>query len=257
MAPTALWRPYRGRTALLRRFLPDVRAGFSLSDGLTLEASLKKHVYIWRRARREAEIATARRIAALAPPAGVIYDLGANIGLYALVFAGNRQRTVHAFEPFPQALAYLHRNIARNHLTNIAVHAIVLSDHEGTCRFTGDDVTLCTSHISAEGEAGIDMPCSDLDAYMARQGLPVPDVIKMDIEGADMPILRGMERLLRLGRSRVFLEGGQRDDRGHIEAISYLEGLGYAVRDLTLTRSLPSDTPEYAFVAVPDHAAGR
>jgi FkbM family methyltransferase len=152
-------------------------------------------------------VLVAQKIAGLATRTGVIFDLGANIGLYSLVFAANRKTKVYAFEPFDEALRYLRRNIEDNRLTNIEVHPIVLSDRAGTCRFTFDTVTLCTSHISADGESGVEMPCSDLDSYMERHALPVPDVIKIDVEGADLPVLHGMERLLKRRQTRVFLEG--------------------------------------------------
>lgn len=260
MSISPFWRPYSSRAALIRRFIPDLSVTFQLCDDVMIQASIKKHIYICRGSKRRAEVAVAEKIAALSESDGVIYDLGANIGLYSLVFAANRRRRVYAFEPFSEPLRYLRRNIERNRLTNVEVHPIVLSDHAGTCRFTLDKVTLCTSHISADGEPGVDMPCSDLDSYMERLNLPVPDVIKIDVEGADMPIFQGMAGLLKRGRTRVFLEGGLRDERGHIPAISYLENLGYSIHNLDMTETLPSDTHEYAFVAVPPalaSSAGR
>ena len=193
----------------------------------------------------------AARVAALADRTGVIYDLGANIGLYSVVFASDSRRRVLAFEPFEIPLGFLRRNIEINGLKNVEIHQVVLTDYEGTCRFTLDTVTLCTSHVSAEGEPGVEFPCCDLDTYRERHGLPTPDVLKIDVEGADMPLLRGMRRLLEQHESYVFLEGGLRDDGGHIAAIQYLEQLGYEIRDVDLTRTLPSNTPDYTFVAVP------
>lgn len=251
MTTSSFWRPYSLRAAFVRRLIPHIDLTFPVCDGLTIEASLNKHTYICRASKRRAEVVTAQKVAALAGTNGMIYDLGANIGLYSLVFAANRQRRIYAFEPFSEPLGYLRRNIARNQLTNIEIHPMVLSDHAGTCRFTFDHVTWCTSHISADGEPGIEMACSDLDSYMKKMQLPVPDVIKIDVEGADLPILRGMEGLLKQRRTRIFLEGGLRDDAGQIAAISYLEGLDYHVQDLDLRQTLSSGTSEYAYVATP------
>ncbi|MEQ1731139.1 MAG: FkbM family methyltransferase [Vicinamibacterales bacterium] len=248
---TPYWQPYSNRAAFLRRWLPDWRFQFDLLPGTRIEASLKKQVYLFRRSRRREETEMALAVAALADRTGVIYDLGANIGLYTVVFASNPNRRVLAFEPFDIPLGFLRRNLEINRLKNVDIHQIVLTDHQGTCRFTLDTVTLCTSHVSAEGEPGVEFPCSDLDSYRDRHGLPTPDVLKIDVEGADMPLLRGMRRLLEQHESYVFLEGGLRNEQGYIPAIQYLEELGYAIRDLSLTRTLASDTPEYTFVAVP------
>ncbi len=248
---SSYWQPYSDRAALLRRWLPDWRFQFELMPGARIEASLKKQVYLFRSSRRHEETETALAVAALADRTGVIYDLGANIGLYTVVFASDPNRRVFAFEPFDIPLGFLRRNVEINRLKNVDIHQIVLTDRQGTCRFTLDTVTLCTSHVSAEGEPGLEFPCSDLDSYRDSHDLPVPDVLKIDVEGADMPVLRGMRRLLEQHESYVFLEGGLRDENGHITAIQYLEDLGYAIRDLSLTRPLASDTQEYTFVAVP------
>lgn len=249
--PTQVWKPYSNRAALIRRFIPDIRMSRDIGDGLKIHASPKKHLHIFRPSRLRNDIQIARKLSNLTPARGVIFDLGANIGLYSLVFAANRTRSVYSFEPFDEALAYLHENIRLNQLRNVEVHPIVLSDREGVCRFSIDTVTQSTSHISAADEPGIDLPCSDLDSYMSKMNLPMPDLIKMDVEGADEAILRGMERLLRERRTYVFLEGGLRDDTGRIGAIDYLLGLGYSIWDLDLSRRLDSSTPEYMFVAVP------
>lgn len=243
------WQPYSDRAATIRRFIPDIQITLPVVKDLKIKASLKKHLYICRRSTLKREIAIAEKLAALAPPDGVIYDIGANIGLYSLVFAANRRRQVFAFEPFDQALQYLRKNVAFNGLTNVNVCPVLLSDHLGTCNFTSDTVTLYTSHISADGEAGNEMPCSDLDSYMRRFGLPFPDVIKMDVEGADVAILNGMMNLLRQKKVKVFLEGGLRDATERITAMELLEEMGYTCWDLTMTRRLRPDTSEYFFVA--------
>jgi FkbM family methyltransferase len=249
--PIPPWRPYSNRAALIRRFIPDIRMSRDIGDGLRIHASPKKHLHIFRPSRLRQDVQIARKLSSLVAEDGVIFDLGANIGLYSLVFAANRTRRVYSFEPFDEALSYLHDNIRLNQLRNIEVHPIVLSDREGVCRFSVDTVTQSTSHISAADEPGIELPCSDLDSYMSKMNLPLPDLIKMDVEGADEAILRGMKGLLSQRQTCVFLEGGLRDDTGRIGAIDYLAGLGYSIWDLELTRRLESSTPEYMFVAVP------
>jgi FkbM family methyltransferase len=248
---TQVWKPYSNRAALIRRFIPDIRMSRDIGDGLKIYASPRKHLHIFRPSRLRNDVQIASKLSNLVPRDGVIFDLGANIGLYSLVFASNRARRVHAFEPFDKALAYLHDNLRLNQLRNVEVHPIVLTDWRGVCRFSVDTVTQSTSHISAEDEPGIDLACSDLDSYMSNMNLPLPDLIKMDVEGADEAILRGMQRLLRQRRTYVFLEGGLRDDSGRITAIDYLMGFDYSIWDLGLTRRLDSSTPEYMFVAVP------
>lgn len=249
-------RPYSRRAEIIRHFLPDIDLSHKVFNGLRIKASLKKHLYLSRPGRIKREVTIALKLASLVPDDGVIYDLGANIGLYSLVFAANRRRVVHAFEPFDEALMGLRRNIEINRLSNIHVHPIVLTDHRGTCRFTIDSKLATTSHISAPGEEGRDFECSDLDSYIEKKKLAPPDLLKLDIEGSEQLVFNGMQNVLRQRRPYVFLEGGVReggpqDFTGPIVAIDYLKDLGYSIFNLDQTQRLDSLTQEYMFVAVP------
>lgn len=248
---TEFWRPYSNKSALVRHLIPDVKFTLPVCGELELRASLKKHLYLFRGNTLQKEVETAKILASYVPVDGVIYDVGANIGLYSLVFALNRKRRVVAFEPFHLALSYLHGNIRRNNLSNIEVHSIVLADRTGTCRFTYDPVTLYTSHISAEGEQGVELPSADLDSYIESASLLPPDLIKMDVEGADTAILLGMKRCLQQYKPIVFLEGGIRDERDRIVAISFLKDLGFSIWNLRRTEQLLDTTSEYEFLAIP------
>jgi FkbM family methyltransferase len=253
---TEFWRPYSRRAAIVRKFLPDIDLTHDLVDGLRIKASLKKHLYLSRPGRIKQEAAVVQKLAALVREDGVIYDLGANIGFYSLVFAANRKRVVHSFEPFDEALFGLRRNIEINGLSNITVHPVVLTDHSGWCRFSIDNITATTSHISAPDEAGKDLPCTDLDSYIEKMKLPQPDLVKLDIEGSEQLIFAGMQNVLRQKRPYIFLEGGVRegglnDVTGRIVAIDYLKGLGYSIWNLDQTEMLDAFTQEYTFLAVP------
>lgn len=252
---TPHWKPYSFRAALVRKFIPDVRRNLKMKNGLIMRASVKKHLMFFHGNAFEREVNTATLLASYVPADGVIYDVGANIGLYSLAFAANRKRRVVAFEPFDAALRFLERNVSQNNLDNIEIHRIVLSDRKGTCRFTLDNVTTSTSHISADDEQGIEMACCDLDTYVEENSLPMPDLIKMDIEGADELILRGMEKLLKTARPLVYLEGGISNERGEVIAINFLIERGFKIYDTMRSRTLTADTQEYAFIACPPQTA--
>src|SRR6185503_6986160 len=113
----SFWKPYSRRAVIIRHFLPDIDITHEVVNGIRIRASLKKHLYLSRPGRIKREVEIASKLASLVPENGVIYDLGANIGLYSLVFASNRKRVVHAFEPFEEALFGLRRNIQINQLS--------------------------------------------------------------------------------------------------------------------------------------------
>lgn len=127
----------------------------------------------------------------------VLYDVGANLGLVAL-HAARICQTV-AFEPDPSFLARLQRNVELNPTLSVDVQPFAISDRNGT-------VTLYTD--GAEGGSPslvdqrherqpIEVATRTLDALVAGGVLPVPTVLKVDIEGAEILALRGAGKLLR------------------------------------------------------------
>jgi len=249
-AKTKYWRPYSNLAAFVRFFIPDLSFRLKVGERSCLEASIQKHLGLFRPSVLQRELSIAGRILACAPRDAVIYDLGANIGLYTLVFAQDASTRVMSFEPSELALPFLRRNVALNGLGNIEIHPVLLSDHAGRCRFALDRVTTATSHVAEAGEPGIDLACSDLDSYVESNRLAPPDVIKIDVEGHERQIIAGMRGLIMRYRPTIFVEGGLREPDGKIGAAVDLMKHGYEIWNLDRTSLLPPDTPEYSFLAV-------
>ncbi|NPV56258.1 MAG: FkbM family methyltransferase [Anaerolineae bacterium] len=163
------------------------------------------------------------------------YDIGACIGVFSL-HAARRARRVVAFEPDPSFRAHLQTNIRINRFDNLNVLPYAVSDQPG-------DVTLFT-----EGTAGrspslgdatfagqIQVEARALDDLVARGELPAPDVIKMDIEGAECLALRGAHAILKDRSPRaIFLELHpqylERFGSSQEEVLGWLADAGYRVR---------------------------
>jgi FkbM family methyltransferase len=187
----------------------------------------------------------------MTPTTGMLYDVGANIGLYTLVFAANRLREVVSFEPSPLVLPLLHANVAGNRLDRVRVIPMALSDRSGLIRFALDRVTTNTSHVAQESEPGVSVASIDLDSWLAAQSVRPPDLIKLDVEGHDGPVLHGMADVLRHHRPIVCLEGGLRDADGRVPGLAFLARLGYQLWDLDRARRLDPWTGEYVVLGVP------
>ena len=252
MTEPSWWRPYSRRAALLRRFVPPLDLTVRVTEKLRLTVNIRTHLAFLRPGFVAREVATARAMLAHAPAEGAVYDVGANIGLYTLVFAADGGRRVISIEPSPLALPYLRGNLSANNLRNVSVHAVALSDHRGTVRFALDSITTNTSHVSAPGEPGIAVPCSDLDTLVAVENLPPPQLIKLDVEGHDEPILRGMRRILAELRPIVCLEGALRRPDGTLGAVDLLRTARYSIWDLARREPLAPNTGEYVLLGIPD-----
>jgi FkbM family methyltransferase len=114
----------------------------------------------------------------------LVLDIGANIGVMTRLSAARAGR-VHAFEPAPRALPLLEANTAD--LTNVTVHAVALSNVDGSTRFR-QRAALDESSI---GEGDVEVPVRTLDSF----GF-VPDLIKIDVEGYEHRVLEGATEML-------------------------------------------------------------
>lgn len=131
----------------------------------------------------------------------VVYDVGANTGLYTL-FAAKAcpDGEVIAFEPYPPNLDLLKQDVARNQLQNVEIVDVALSDSVGNIEFSQpseDDVGYGSSSIEAdESEATIEVPTTTGDQLIADGEIPAPNVIKIDVEGSEPLVLEGLEKAL-------------------------------------------------------------
>ena len=172
----------------------------------------------------------------------VFYDVGAHIGQYSLLASPNCRR-VHAFEAVPTTFEYLQRNVKQNALLNVTINNQAVSNRRGTVEiFEGSADNLGGSSLIAPQQTSgrtYKVPCISLDEYV--QNNEEPDVIKMDVEGAEMMVLDGAAELLRQKRPVLAVEinaetlgrfGHTPEDLiGKLHALGYdlhsLEGAGY------------------------------
>jgi len=130
------------------------------------------------------------------PADGVFFDIGANVGLYSLWAASvlDRRGTVVAVEPNPPALRRLRFNIACNRQEElIRVVAMGASDVAGEFELHLDATNLGGSSLVAgnPGSGGsITVPCAPLADIAASQGIARLDIMKLDIEGHEPPVLK-------------------------------------------------------------------
>lgn len=138
----------------------------------------------------------------------VVWDIGAHIGYVALAlsrFAGPAGR-VYAFEPLPENLRRLRANLAANDASNVEARGLALGDRRGVVRLVRSRSTLMASIVRAEESAGeILAPLDTVDGLVAL-GLRPPDVLKIDVEGAEALVLRGARETIATARPLLALE---------------------------------------------------
>ncbi len=127
-----------------------------------------------------------------------VVDVGANTGIYTLQ-AGliiGALGQVYAFEPVPDVYQRLLEHISLNGLSNILSFPVALADTNGVATFhlgrTSDQGSLFRGHT----DQAITVRTQTLDSFLAEQKIERVDVVKVDVEGAELHVLRGMHGLL-------------------------------------------------------------
>jgi FkbM family methyltransferase len=188
-------------------------------------------------------------------PGNVVYDLGANAGFYAVIAARSvgSQGRVYAFEPTPTLAERVRTNAARNRLANIEVVEAAVSNIDGEIQFGVVGPLSVSNSIRAVGNAGTTVvSCLRLDSFCLDH--PHPDLMLIDIEGAELDALEAALEMIRTKHPVIMVEVHWLG-RAFIDFCeSRLIPLGYSV--LTYEgRPLPAGNERYHALLLPEHAA--
>jgi FkbM family methyltransferase len=175
---------------------------------------------------------------------GAVYDVGANCGWFA-VRAARAGRPVRAFEPVPATAEYAERNLARIAGADARVVRAAVADAPGSATIhlyssSGNNSlherTLPAGHpLRRTGD--IEVTVVRLDDLVGSEGFPAPALIKIDVEGAELAVLRGARETLARHRPVVVMEWAESTSRdaGHARAaiVAELRSVGYTALAIT------------------------
>jgi FkbM family methyltransferase len=177
----------------------------------------------------DAENHTRRKLFERLKPGQVFYDIGAHGGVYSLTLLQSfPEITVHSFEPQPERLL---ENFELNGVPADHVHAVALGNEVGIVKMTS--AQRSSNHISERGDRLVRLV--RLDDYVLEHKIPDPDLIKIDIEGMELPALRGAEQILRRSRPTIICEINHLSGRYGSKVsdlLTYLGSIGYSLHAL-------------------------
>ena len=122
-----------------------------------------------------------RAFASAVTQGAVVYDVGANVGIYSLVASlrvGPSGR-VYAFEPLERNLSYLRRHLTPNNIQNCVIIETAACNREGTLPFSVSAWSSSMARISPNGDILVSSTTLDTCIYRGK-GLRPPDIIKID-----------------------------------------------------------------------------
>lgn len=158
----------------------------------------------------------------------VVYDIGAHAGFYTLLassLAGSEGR-IYAFEPLPENFKNLLAHLRINGVKNSQAYQTAVSEKSGKLFFERGGNTY-TGRISEKGSVQVDVV--SIDDLVEKQKIPLPDFVKMDVEGHELAVLKGMSKTLEMKR-RIIIEMEANSSRADV--FGFLESRGYIIERL-------------------------
>ena len=218
---------------LLRRILEKISRGVVLKrnlpaqfEGLTMLVTPEASLCYWKAFSSNNWDDLFRFADGYVKEGDIVYDVGANLGVFAVCAAIRTGPTgrVYAFEPDPVISSLLQRTkeMHPGRLDHLLVIPVGVSNHNGFSVLQVPERARACSHLSeAKGGAGtelmgkvrqkIQVPLVTLDSKIGEYGLP--DVLKIDVDGVEQLVIEGSRQLFQQASPRVLIEVSDRNQQ--------------------------------------------
>lgn len=234
------WGPLRRPTEALARRLPACRRRIVAGPlrGLTFRGGLAQHLGIY-------ELPVQDTLRGLLRPDDVFYDVGGHRGYFTLLAAitSGPGARVFTFEPLPENFAAIEAVRKANGLDQVEVLPWAIGDSSGEADLyrpeSGDSAV--PSLLPSRDARRLRVTIERLDAVASEH--PPPDVVKVDVEGAEDRVLEGARSLLESTCPRWVIEVHSEESSSRITSI--LGAYGYRLRPIEARHPKSRDYPRH------------
>lgn len=167
-------------------------------------------------------------------PGFTVIDVGAHIGYFTLFISrlAGLNGKVFAVEPLPKNVGRLKEHLIRNHCgQNTKVLQLALAECDKNEEFLCYDISTVGKLSSPESSAlektsrRITVECRTLDSLLKDNIIQPPDLVKIDVEGAELRVLQGMADILRIYKPCILIE--THNEKNCKDVIEFMENRGY------------------------------
>ncbi|MDW8153540.1 MAG: FkbM family methyltransferase [Armatimonadota bacterium] len=170
-------------------------------------------------------------------PNMTVVDVGANLGYFALLAARavGPSGKVLALEPFPESYRLLKKNIQANGLQNVLPYAFAAGHRSGPDKLyfypQSNWNSLFLKNDKRKPLGWIEVQVCTLNELLATE--PRVDVIRMDVEGAELAVLKGSDRILKKHRPTLIIETHPTlmGEDQYAEFLHFLKQMGYSIEE--------------------------
>lgn len=159
----------------------------------------------------------------------IFYDIGAHVGFYTLLaslLVGNTGKVV-AFEPVARNIYYLKKHMKINYIKNVTLIEAAVCDQNGFVAFD-DSIRIDMGEITPLGK--LQVKAVSLDTLFVNGDIPIPQYMKIDVEGAELSVIKGAKLLIDDYHPIIFLS--THGSGIHKECCKFLKDKGYMLRSV-------------------------
>jgi len=169
----------------------------------------------------------------------IVVDVGAFIGGYTYMFSelvGSKGK-VYAFEPVPYLFNILRFHSSLFNLKNVLTENKAVADHEGYLKFILSEENVQDNRLAyaENGNKYVLINTTSLDKYFEKQSV-LPDIVKIDVQGADYKVIKGMINLIKKKNLIIFCEfwpeGVRRCGDDPLEFLKFISNLGSKIFEI-------------------------
>lgn len=202
--------------------IPDWHVHITVPQIGKLRIRLRRNRSLWLRPPLTLEGYPLAVMRAFIRPGDVVWDVGANIGLYARWLVQHlKAGHVCSFEPMSENLPELRHNIGLGGIVDrVTIVPWAVSDVDGEVEFQVDDIQSASGAVNSvysgaasRARSAVGLPPKvekvvgrTIDSILQSRDLPPPDVLKIDVEGAERMLLDGGSKFFQEASSRLLIE---------------------------------------------------
>lgn len=159
----------------------------------------------------------------------IFFDIGANLGFYSCLLSEKASK-VYSFEPNPAAIKLLRENLEKNSVENAEIIEAALSNENASKGFKNlfSDSVVGWGTVTDGEEGKGDIKARKAETLLENDRIELPDIMKIDVEGHEREVLKGMGKVIEEGSPVIYVES--HDNHGKTEKI--LEEYGYTYERL-------------------------
>ena len=180
------------------------------------------------------------------------FDIGANFGTYSVIASENEGTMSYAFEPHPYTFTLLKNNLNVNNRTNVFPYNLAVGDENSIVRFTntpGSSTNQVINNSNSDKSDFIEIESIRIIDFCKKNNL-IPDIVKIDVEGFEAPVLKGFGEYL--SKANVFvIEISEEKDFivGTLNKAGFLGPLSFDFKSKTFTGFTEESYEDSVFVS--------